>query len=54
MILYRAGGFENAEEKFSTIDDASSIVMTERCRHLIEEYKNSDEDLDGIFNLLSK
>ena len=54
LKLYRAGRFEDAEQRFSMIDDAPSIVMAERCSHLTEEYRNSDKDWDGIFNLSSK
>lgn len=54
LKLYRAGRFEDAEQKFSSIDDAPSIVMAERCRQLMEKYRDSDKDWDGIFTLSSK
>ncbi len=54
LKLYREGRFEDAKKKFSLIDDPPSIVMAERCRHLMEEYGDSDKDWDGVFNLSSK
>ena len=55
LELYRAARFKEAEEKFLlNIDDAPSIMMSHRCRHLAEERRDDDSDWDGIFNLSSK
>ena len=54
LELYRAGRFKEAEEKFSIIDDAPSIMMAERCGYLTAEHGDNGKDWDGIFNLSSK
>ncbi len=54
LELYRAVRFNEAEEKFSMIDDAPSIMMAERCGYLTAEHGDNGKDWDGIFNLSSK
>lgn len=51
---YRNGRFETAEEIFSSIEDAPSTILAERCRTLSGQYRDSEESWDGVFNLSFK